>query len=175
MIKILTLFGAMLSLVFVNAFAADSTITISGYVHDNACSVATESKAFTVDLMENAARKFNFVGATTPLVPFHIVLSSCGSSVTAVKVGFNGTPDSDNTDLLKIDQGASAAAGMAVQILNSQQSMLPINVPASSIAWTTLKPGQANILDFYARLITTRVPVSAGHIAASATFTLEFL
>ena len=70
-------------------------------MRDNACAVATESKEFTVDLMDNAAKQFNAVGATTPLVPFRIVLSPCGSSVTAVKVGFNGTPDSDNNDLLK--------------------------------------------------------------------------
>ncbi len=172
--KPLNLLGAVLTLVCANAFAADSTITISGYVRDNACAVATESKEFTVDLMDNAAKQFNAVGATTPLVPFRIVLSPCGSSVTAVKVGFSGTPDSDNNDLLKIDGGASAAAGMAVQILNNQQAMLPINAPSSSIAWTTLTPGQTNTLGFYARLMATRVPVTAGHVYATATFTLEF-
>jgi minor fimbrial subunit len=59
--------------------------------------VAGESKDFTVDLMDNAAKQFNAVGATTPLVPFRIVLSPCGSSVTAVKVGFVGVADSINT------------------------------------------------------------------------------
>uniref|UniRef100_UPI003EBA35A1 fimbrial protein n=1 Tax=Klebsiella aerogenes TaxID=548 RepID=UPI003EBA35A1 len=66
--KPLNLFGAVLTLVCANAFAADSTITISGYVRDNACAVATESKEFNVDLMDNAAKQFNAVGATTPLV-----------------------------------------------------------------------------------------------------------
>ncbi|WP_420254595.1 fimbrial protein, partial [Klebsiella michiganensis] len=48
------LLGALLSLVVASASAADSTITISGYVRDNACAVAGESKDFTVDLMDNA-------------------------------------------------------------------------------------------------------------------------
>ncbi|EOF9299815.1 fimbrial protein [Enterobacter bugandensis] len=170
----LNLFGIALTLVCTNAFAADSTLTIRGNVRDNACAVATESKAFTVNLMDNAAKQFNTVGATTPLVPFRIVLSPCGSSVTAVKVGFNGRQDSDNNDLLKIDGGASAAMGMAVQILNGQQTMLPVNAPSSSIAWTTLTPGQTNTLSFYARLMATRVPVIPGHVYATATFTLEF-
>ncbi|MDR8230620.1 type 1 fimbrial protein, partial [Acinetobacter baumannii] len=40
--------------------------------------------------------------------------------------------------------------------------------------WTTLTPGQTNILNFYARLMATQVPVTAGHVNATATFTLEF-
>lgn len=172
--KSLNLLSIVLVFVCVNAFAADSTITISGYLHDNSCVVALESKEFTVDLMNNAAKQFNAVGNTTTLVPFRIVLSPCSSSVTAVKVGFSGPQDNDNNDLLRIDGGTSAAAGMAVQILNSQRSMLPINAPFSSITWTKLTPGQTNILDFYARLMATRLPVTAGHVYATATFTLEF-
>ena len=176
------LLGALLSLVVACASAADSTITISGYVRDNACAVAGESKDFTVDLMDNAAKQFRAVGATTPLVPFRIVLSPCGNSVTAVKVGFVGVADSINTDLLQLDGGASAAAGMGVQILGAQQTALPLNAassagprePCTAIPWPTLTPGQTNTLNLYARLMATRVPVTAGHVNATATFTLEF-
>ena len=174
MTKSLYLLGAVLSLAIANAFAADSTITISGYVRDNACAVAGESKDFTVDLMDNAAKQFNTIGATTPVVPFRIVLSPCGSSVTAVKVGFVGVADSSNTELLKLDGGASAAAGMGVQILDARQTALPLNAASSAIAWTTLTPSQANTLNFYARLMAARVPITAGHVNATATFTLEF-
>lgn len=172
--KTLYLLCAALSLVVANASAADSTITISGYVRDNACTVAGESKDFTVDLLDNAAKQFHAVGATTPLVPFRIVLSPCGSSVTAVKIGFVGIADSINTDLLKLDGGATAAAGMGVQILDAQQTMLPLNATSATIPWTTLSPGQTNTLNFYARLMATQVPVTAGHVNATATFTLEF-
>lgn len=172
--KTLYLLCTALSLVVANASAADSTITISGYVRDNACAVAGESKDFTVDLLDNAAKQFHAVGATTPLVPFRIVLSPCGSSVTAVKIGFVGIADSINTDLLKLDDGATAAAGMGVQILDAQQTMLPLNAASATIPWTTLSPGQTNTLNFYARLMATQVPVTAGHVNATATFTLEF-
>lgn len=172
--KTLYLLCTALSLVVANASAADSTITISGYVRDNACAVAGESKDFTVDLLDNAAKQFHAVGATTPLVPFRIVLSPCGSSVTAVKIGFVGIADSINTDLLKLDGGATAAAGMGVQILDAQQTMLPLNATSATIPWTTLSPGQTNTLNFYARLMATQVPVTAGHVNATATFTLEF-
>lgn len=172
--KNLYLLSALLSLAVTDAYAADSTITINGYVRDNACAVAGESKEFTVDLMNNAAKQFHAVGATTPLVPFRIVLSPCGSAVTAVKVGFVGIADSVNTDLLKLDGGPSAAAGMGVQILDAQQRMLPLNATSPAISWTTLTPSQTNTLNFYARLMATQVPVTAGLVNATATFTLEF-
>ncbi len=168
------LLSALLALFAPQAFAADSTIAISGYVRDNACAVAGESKDFPVDLQDNAAKQFYAVGATPPPVPFRIVLSPCGTSVTAVKVGFTGVADSVNTSLLKLDAGASAAAGMGVDILDQHQSRLPVNAPSSAIAWITLTPGQTNILNFYARLMATQVPVTPGHVNATATFTLEF-
>ncbi|MXE16552.1 type 1 fimbrial protein, partial [Escherichia coli] len=37
-----------------------------------------------------------------------------------------------------------------------------------------LTPGEPNTLNFYARLMETQVPVTAGHINATATFTLEY-
>ena len=174
MTKPFYLLSALLSLSAASALAADSTITISGYVRDNGCAVAGESKDFIVDLMDNAAKQFSTVGATTHAIPFRIVLSPCGSAVSAVKVGFTGVADNDNTRLLKLDGGSAAAAGMGVQILNDQQTMLPLNATSSAIPWTTLKPGQSNTLNFYARLMATQVPVTPGHVNATATFTLEF-
>ncbi|VEC00488.1 fimbrial protein BcfF [Cedecea lapagei] len=174
MTKSLYIVGIALSLLAASAEAADSTITISGNVRDNACSVAAESKDFTVDLMNNAAKQFYAVGATTPLVPFSIVLSPCGGLATAVKVGFTGVADSVNTSLLKLDGGALAAAGMGIQILNAGQAPMPINAGSAAIPWTTLVPGQTNMLNFYARLMATQLPVTAGHVNATAIFTLEF-
>lgn len=172
--KIRYLFAGLLIGVTGHLKAADSTISIKGYVRDNACSVAGESKDFNVDLMENASKQLFSVGAVTPLVPFQIVLSPCGSAVTGVKVGFTGMADSVNTDLLKIDSGVSTAAGMGIQILNGQQTMIPVNALSPAITWTTLTPGKSNTLNFYARLMATQVPVTAGHVTATATFTLEF-
>lgn len=94
---------AFLWLAVSRVLAADSTITIRGYVRDNGCSVAAESTNFTVDLMENAAKQFNNIGATTPVVPFRILLSPCGNAVSAVKVGFTGVADSHNANLLALE------------------------------------------------------------------------
>ncbi|OLF52896.1 fimbrial protein [Pseudomonas chlororaphis] len=166
--------GLALLLVAGHNLAADSTLTVTGRVRDNACAVATASKDFSVDLLENTTKQFHSVGATSPMVAFRIVLSPCGAATTAVKVGFAGAADSDNTNLLKLDGGSSHASGMGIQILDSTQAALPLNAASSTLPWTTLKPGQANTLGFHARLMATRVPVTAGHVNATATFTLEF-
>ncbi len=176
-IKKQVLAGLLLTLLLVGrgwAAGSGSTITVTGYVKDNVCEVATDSKNFTVDLMSHAARQFPQVGMSTPAVPFRIVLSPCGSAVTAVKVGFGGVADSNNPRLLALDGGAQAASGLGIQVLDSHQRELAINSAAATLAWIPLKPGPSNALAFYARLMSTRLPVTAGTVHATATFTLEF-
>ncbi|WP_025122495.1 MULTISPECIES: fimbrial protein [unclassified Serratia (in: enterobacteria)] len=154
--------------------AADSTITINGYVKDNACSIAPGSQSFVVDLMSNAAKQLFRVGATTPMVPFSIVLDKCGGSAIAVKTGFTGGADNDNLSLLKIDGGAGAAAGMGIQILDNNGNAIALNEVSSGLSWSPVTAGQSNTLYFYARLMATRTPVTAGQVSATANFTLEF-
>ncbi|NRF77466.1 fimbrial protein, partial [Citrobacter braakii] len=143
----------LLPLVAGYAHAADSTITITGYLKDNACSVSVDSQDFTVDLLSNAAKQFKQVGAVTSAIPFKIVFDKCGSSATAVCVGYVGTSDSDNTTLLKIDAGTNAASGIGVQILDRDKTPIPLNAAQDSLKWTTLTAGQSNTLGFYARLM----------------------
>ncbi|ATM85288.1 type 1 fimbrial protein [Yersinia massiliensis] len=152
--------------------AADSTISISGYVKDNACSVAPGSQSFVVDLLSHAAKQLHRVGATTPRVLFSIVLDNC--SAIAVKTGFTGGADSDNLSLLKIDSGAGAAAGMGIQILDNNGNAIALNETSSGLNWSSITTGQSNTLYFYARLMATRAQVTAGQVSATANFTLEF-
>ncbi|SLM61977.1 MULTISPECIES: type 1 fimbrial adaptor subunit FimF [Dickeya] len=163
-----------LLLVGTRAGAAGSTITIKGYVKDNACTVSTTSKDFTVDLMSNSARQLNTPGGATPPVPFSIVLSPCGSAVKAVRIGFSGVADSDNPMLLGIDSHPQAASGVAIQILDHHRQPVRLNSAPAQLAWVALTPRPANTLAFYARLVATRIPVAAGLVSATATFTLEF-
>lgn len=174
--KILRLLGLTLGLGMTPGapYAADSTISISGYVRDNGCAVAGESKDFTVDLLEHASKQFHAVGATTFPVPFHIVLSPCGGAATALKVGFTGVADDKDSNLLKLDNGTNSASGIGIEILDAQQVTLPVNAASSTLEWTTLTPGKTNTLNFYARMKASQFPVVAGHVSATATFTLEF-
>lgn len=165
----------LLSLMSTRAtLASDSMIIITGEVKDNACSVAPGSQSFVVDLMSNAAKQLHRVGATTPMVPFSIVFDKCGGSTIAVKVGFTGGADGENATLLKLEGGADAASGMGIQLLDNNGSAIALNDVSSALNWSSLTAGQSNTLHFYARLMATRYPVTAGQVRATANFTLEF-
>jgi minor fimbrial subunit len=157
-----------------HSYAADTSISITGYLKDNTCSVSVDSKGFTVDLMSNAAKQLNRVGATTVPVPFKIVFDKCGSSTTGVRIIYGGTSDEDNNTLLKIGAGTNAASGLGIQILDSDKQPIPLNAAPQSLGWSPLIAGQSNTLSFYACLMATRSPVTAGVVNATADFTLEF-
>ena len=158
-----------------NCLAADSVINITGTVQDNTCVVSTSSKTMTVDLMSYSSKTFNKAGAVSPMVSFTLDFSSCGSAASGVKVGFTGVADTTNSSLLEIDSGASTdAQGIGVEILDSDQTVIPINQSSDDMSWQTLTAGEANSLTFYARMMSTTYPVTAGTVSASATITLEF-
>ncbi len=157
-----------------SAFAADSTINIKGNVKDNTCAVAPGSQNQVVDLLINSVRQLHSTGEVTPIVPFSIELTPCGTAVTAVKVGFVGIADTNNKALLALESGSSNAAGAGIQILDGSRTPLVLNADSNNITWTPLVAGQSNTLRFYARLMASKLPIVAGHIRATATFTLEF-
>ncbi|GHC06541.1 hypothetical protein GCM10007290_39250 [Providencia stuartii] len=127
-----------------------------------------------VDLLNNAVRQLYAVGEVTPVVPFQIKLTPCGASVTAVKVGFVGVADANNKSLLALAPGTSNASGAGIQILDGSRTPLILNANSSNIMWTSLVAGRGNTLHFYARLMASKLPIVAGNVQATATFTLEF-
>ncbi|MTC56821.1 fimbrial protein [Providencia rustigianii] len=157
-----------------NAFAADSTINIKGNIKDNTCAVAPGSQNQVVDLLINAVKQLHSNGEVTPLVPFSIDLTPCGTAVTAVKVGFVGIADGNNKSLLALEAGSANASGVGIQILDGARTPLVLNADSNNISWTPLMAGKSNTLHFNARLMASKTPVVAGHIRATATFTLEF-
>ncbi len=155
--------------------AADSVINITGNVRDNTCVVSTASQDMTVNLQSYSSKTFTTVGTTTGMVPFTLTFSSCGSAASAVKVGFTGVADTTNSTLLKIDSGGSTdAQGIGVEILDTDKTVLSVNQSDDDMTWHTLTAGQQNSLNFYARMVSTKAPVTAGLVTASATITLEF-
>lgn len=155
--------------------AADSTITVTGQVQDNTCVLSTATQDLTVNLMSYALKQFSEKGAAGAFVPFTLNFSQCGSSATAVRIGFTGTSDSNNSSLLKIDSGvATYATGIGIELLDSDENMIPINQSQDNLSWIKITGGQQNSANFYARMVATSLPVTAGTVSASATITLEF-
>lgn len=153
--------------------ADTSRILITGQVRDNACAVAASSTAVNVNLLVNAAKQLSSAGDTTPAIPFSIELSPCGPMATNVKVGFTGSADVLNNALLALDN-TSSATGMGVQVLDSTRTGIKLNADSTELTWIPLTGGQPNTLDFFARLMATGAPLTAGTVSATAGFTLEF-
>lgn len=152
-----------------DGFAADtSTVAIIGSVKSRTCSLATDSKDLVVDLMKNPVKQFYKKGATASPVIFKLRLSPCGMSVTSVKVKFTGIADVNNPELLQV----SGVSGIGLQFLSDL--MRPMKVNQYPDIPVILLPGKENTLEFYARLMTTVVPVNAGTFRANASFTMEF-
>ncbi|EPQ5230030.1 fimbrial protein [Providencia stuartii] len=156
------------------SFAADSSINITGSVADNTCAVSPSSDGQIVDFLNESIKSLNAVNKTSLAIPFYIELFPCGTAVTGVKVGFTGIADSSNTSLLALENIGGAASGVGIQILDKARNPLSLNDDNQNIPWTSLTTGSRNTLNFYARLMVTELPVNAGKIRATATFTLEY-
>lgn len=165
---------AALMLIVPAVRAADTTVMVTGVVHDNTCAVQTSSANFSVNLLQTASKQLTTPGTSSPPVPFSIRFSRCGSAATAVRIGFTGSSDPDNSHLLKTDTGAGTAQGVAIQLLTGSQIPVAINAAQSDLSWLNLTGGQPATLQFWARMMAVSTPIVAGTVSATAGVTLEF-
>jgi len=86
-----------------------------------------------------------------------------------VKIRFNGTPDDSDPRLIKVAEGG--ATGVAVQILDKDGALVPLDT--QTIAYG-VKGSDSVQINFYARLIATGAEVNAGNVSAIATWTTEY-
>lgn len=150
-------------------WAYDVLINVSGNITGNTCTISASSENIKVKMGVNTSRQFSSVGDTGAKIPFSVELEDCGASFTGVKVMFSGDADTQNATLLKIAEGGSS--GLAIQLLDSEESILPVNT------WSPLYGDSGNssvAMNFYARYMTTALPVTAGDADAVATFLLEY-
>lgn len=157
----------------VNA-ASNGTVTISGNIKDNTCTVSPASQDFIVNLGDNASKQFFRIGTFSSWVPFSIVFSKCGAAATGVRVGFTGTNDSNESTILANDTGPGMAEGIGIEIMNDAGDRIPLNVSGSLLNYSPLVASVANTLKFRSRMLSTGQPVTAGTVNATATFTLEY-
>lgn len=174
MLRTEPLLAALLMFTLTAVRAADTTVTVTGVVHDNTCAVQAGSANFSVNLLQTASKQLSTPGASSPPVPFTISFSRCGTAATAVRIGFTGSADQDNSRLLKTDTGTGTAQGVAIQLLSGSQTPVTINAAQSDLSWLNLTGGQPATLQFWARMMAVRTPVVAGTVSATAGFTLEF-
>ena len=149
----------------------DVLVSVTGNVIGNTCVVAEGSEVQNVPLGTIGIKQFNRAGAVSNIkTPFTLRLEACGPTFAGVKIRFSGTPDDDNPQLLKIADGG--ATGVAVQILNKESGLIPLNTHTAAYGMA----GDDSVqMTFYAQLVATGASVSAGDVSAFATWTTEYL
>lgn len=152
------------------ALAYDVLISVSGNLIGNTCEVSANAKEQDVFLGNISAKQFSGAGAASHIAtPFTLKLESCGPTFSGVKIRFSGTPDPDEPQLIKVADGG--ASGVAVQILDKEGVMIPLNTQTSVYG----SAGDDSVqMTFYARLAATGKTINSGDVSAVATWTTEY-
>ncbi|CAE6715292.1 fimbrial protein [Paraburkholderia nemoris] len=172
--------GGLLGLASLGANAADGTITITGTVTNNTCSingVAAGSPAdLNVPMNEVTASSLTTAGATggTTATPVDINLTKCTGGATKAVAHFENGPTVDqNTGNLTNSGGT--AKNVQVQLLNAKR--LPINIVTSAnndIATdsTDISSGSGKV-QYYSQYYSTGA-AEAGSVNTSVQYTMQY-
>ncbi|WP_455428397.1 fimbrial protein [Dryocola sp. LX212] len=161
------------------AFAAASETTVSGgtinfegQVVDAACSVSAGSANQTVTMGQVRSAKLDTVGATSgQKTAFTIDLEDCDTTVSQnAAVTFTGQEDSTQPGVLANTAGSGAATNVALQLYGPDGNTLDLTQESSAV---TLIDG-SNSLPFSVDYVATADGVTAGNVAATATFSLHY-
>ena len=149
-------------------------IEFSGSITDTSCDIDSTSANQIVDLGKWASSYFTGAGSETTKTAFHIKVKDCPATVTKVSVLFDGTRDSNNSNLLAVNGGAQ---GVAIKLYEDDKAT-PINLGTESkdqavIAGTSGSNSGTADLEFFADYISTSA-VSAGAANGTANFNMIY-
>lgn len=148
----------------------DVLVSVTGNLIANTCVVAAESLEKNVPLGDIGTRQLNKPGAVSNIKsPFTLTLEECGPTFTGVKIRFSGTPDDIDPRLIKVADGG--ATGVAVQILDKEGALIPLDTQTRAYG----EAGDDRVqMNFYARLAATGAAIHPGDVSAIATWTTEY-
>ncbi|CAM3997598.1 fimbrial protein [Rahnella bruchi] len=148
------------------------TINFEGKVINAACSVAADSINQTITLDDVKVSKLATTGeAAGQPVSFEILISDCDTSVMQnVSVTFNGQSDSTTSDALANTAGVGAATNVGLQLYGPDGKALPVGIESATIPLN----GIQNTLPFSVDYIATGAAATAGTVAATATFSMNY-
>ncbi|HHQ6576282.1 TPA: fimbrial protein [Serratia fonticola] len=157
----------------ISAFAADGQVNFTGEIIDAGCTVVnTPANPLEVKLGKVARSAFTQAGDTAAATGFTLQLTNCPATVDTATVKFDGTSVNGDSSLLALTQDAGVATGVAIQLTDNTDAILPLATASKAYA---LQSGSAvNDLDFIARYISTSNTVTAGPANSMASFTINY-
>lgn len=121
------------------AHAVDGTITFSGKISANTCTVGSSvngvagASSFTVTLPTVNAAALGSANTVAGTTPFAIALTSCSAGMTSVKAYFEPTSAINGSGRL-----ASGVAGVDLQLLNDSGTAINLNTQANATSATVV-------------------------------------
>lgn len=153
----------------------DGKIEFFGNIIDAGCQIDTEASNLSVKLGDVAKTTFTAAGDTAATTKFALTLKDCPDTLNSkpVTIKYSGTPDTTDNDYLQLTQETGVAKGVAIQLLNSDASPLPLG--SASTQTVTVASNKAE-LDFFARYIATAAAsgIEAGKANGSVNFTMTY-
>jgi len=170
--SIIASFLAIAALAPLAASAADGTITITGTVTAQTCTINGGTPNLAVTLPTVSASALASSGQTATPTPFTITLTACNPNSGNVRAFFETGPNVDATTRRLKNNGT--ATNLQIGLLNTDNT--PISIGAASGAQGTasvaLSGGSAN-LTYLAQYVATGA-VAAGTVTTSVTYSIEF-
>jgi major type 1 subunit fimbrin (pilin) len=165
-----TLVAASLGL-SAGASAEDGQVKFEGNITTEACQVVNNmSNPAGVELGKVGYSAFKGVGSTASATSFVLILKDCPPTVNNAFVTFDGTAATGDNRSLALTAGTNVATGVAVQISDASQNVVPLRV-ASQVYPLTV--GENN-LNFVARYVAISDTVTAGAANAVTTFDITY-
>jgi major type 1 subunit fimbrin (pilin) len=159
------------------ARAADGTITITGKVVAQTCTV--NGNAFGTPASVNVALPLvlapvlTSAGSVAGTTPFSIAIANCDPALTSVQTFFSGGNIDGSTGNLK---NTGTATKVQVQLLNSGAAVMPLNGGTASLQnspTATLSSGAAT-LNYSAQYISPTGGATPGSVNTSVAFTMIY-
>ena len=139
-----------------------------------------ETPNLTVDLGKHAKSDFSGVGSTSTPKTFNFAVNNCDRDMNAVKYTFNPasgiTLEESGTanQHLSVKTGTGAATGIGVQVLYSNDTLVPFGTPtALNPPYNKLAGGDYKVA-MKARYIQTAATISAGRADSALEFTMTY-
>ncbi|MCL1162080.1 fimbrial protein [Shewanella chilikensis] len=152
-------------------FAVDGTVNFTGNVIGVACEVNPSSQVNNVKMGDISSAIFNDVGDTAAPTRFEIAITGCDDSLQKVNVRFDGPTDNNNSRLLALSQGETAAKGLAIALYEDDATTL---IPLASASKSKDLEGGAATLSYVAKYMATADSVTTGSANATTNFTLSY-
>lgn len=158
------------------AHAADGTITFTGQVTAQTCTInGGAGKDFTVALPPVSASSLSIDGATTGRTPFQIVLTACTSATGNVSAYFEaGTTIDTATGRLK--NAAGTATKVQIGLLNSDATTAIVlgAAQAAQNSQSVVIASNTATLNYFAQYVASGGAAGVGTVSTSVMYTMSY-